>query len=314
MTDRLPCVLLSTTTDIRGLYGDALRTIADRVEILDHPAENPERVRLALGWRPPADAFARYPNLAALCSIAAGVDNLLACPGRPPDLPVVRVVDPDQARAMSGFVLWHVIGHQRRFATYAENQRDRVWRRIYPRDAGAVPVGVLGYGRIGRRVAGDLAALGFPVRAWSRTPQSPDPGVTHHHGPDGLAEMLGDSEVLVNLLPLTPETRGILDARLLARLRPGGYLVQVGRGEHLVEADLLAALASGHLAGAALDVFATEPLPPAHPFWDHPVIRVTPHEACDASPRAVARTLLAAADAVREGRLPPDTVDPARGY
>lgn len=314
MMDRLPCVLLSATTDIRGLYGAALAAIADRVEILDHPAENPERVRLALGWRPLADALARYPNLGALCSIAAGVDNLLACPGRPPDLPVVRVVDPDQARAMSGFVLWHVIGHQRRFDAYAANQRDRVWRRLCPRDASAVPVGLLGYGKIGRRVARDLAALGFPVRAWSRSPQSPDPGIAHYHGPDGLAAMLGASEILVNLLPLTPETRGLLDARLLSRLRPGGYLIQVGRGEHLVEADLLAALESGHLAGAALDVFATEPLPPAHPFWDHPAIRVTPHEACDASPQAVARTLLAAAEAVREGRVPPDTVNAARGY
>lgn len=312
--DRLSCVLLSATTDLRGLFGAALAEIADHVEILDHPAPNPERVRLALGWRPPADALARYPNLGALCSIAAGVDNLLACPGRPPDLPVVRVVDPDQARAMAGFVLWHVIGHQRRFAAYAENQRDRVWRRLYPRDASAVPVGILGYGKIGRRVARDLAALGFPVRAWSRNPQGADPGVTHHHGPDGLAEMLHESEVLVNLLPLTPETRGILEAGLFSRLRPGGFLIQVGRGEHLVEADLLAALESGHLAGAALDVFATEPLPAAHPFWDHPAIRITPHEACEASPRAVARTLLAAAQAVREGRLPPDTVDAARGY
>ncbi len=312
--DRLPCVLLSTTTDLRGLFGTALAEIADHVEILDDPAPNPERVRLALAWRPPADAMARYPNLAALCSIAAGVDNLLACPGRPPDLPVVRVVDPDQARAMSGFVLWHVIGHQRRFSTYAENQRDRLWRRLYPRDASAVPVGILGYGKIGRRVARDLAALGFPVRAWSRGPQAADPGIVHHHGPDGLAAMLRQSEVLVNLLPLTPETRGLLDMRLFSRLRPGGYLVQVGRGEHLVEADLLAALESGRLAGAALDVFATEPLPAAHPFWDHPAIRITPHEACEASPQAVARTLLAAAQAVREGRVPPDTVDPARGY
>ncbi|KMO41043.1 hydroxyacid dehydrogenase [Methylobacterium variabile] len=312
--DRLPCVLLSATTDLRRLFGAALGEIADRVEILDHPAPEPERVRLALAWRPPADALPRYPNLAALCSIAAGVDNLLACPGRPPDLPVVRVVDPDQARAMSGFVLWHVIGHQRRFQTYAENQRDRVWRRLYPRDASAVPVGLLGYGQIGRRVAADLAALGFPVRAWGRTPQTAGPGVIHHHGPEGLAAMLPESEVLVNLLPLTPETGGLLDAALLARLRPGGYLIQVGRGEHLVEADLLASLASGHLAGAALDVFATEPLPASHPFWDHPAIRVTPHEACEASPQAVARTLLAAAEAVREGRIPPGAVDAARGY
>jgi glyoxylate/hydroxypyruvate reductase len=126
--------------------------------------------------------------------------------------------------------------------------------------------------------------------------------------------MVAETEVLVNLLPLTRETRGILNKTLFNRMRRGGYLVQVGRGEHLVEADLLAALESGHLVGAALDVFATEPLPATHPLWSHPKIVVTPHDACEVSLSAVAATLLATADAIRAGRRPPHAVDRRHGY
>ncbi|MEH3147826.1 MAG: glyoxylate/hydroxypyruvate reductase A [Methylobacterium frigidaeris] len=308
------CVLLSRTLDLRALFGEALAA-ADRVEIVDHPAGSPEDVRLALGWNPQPEAFARYPNLAAICSIGAGADNLLACPGLPEQVAVVRVVDPDQARAMSHFVLWHLIGHQRRFRTYAENQRAGRWQRLGQRPAAEVPVGLLGYGRIGRQVASDLAALGFPVLAWSRGPAAEEePGIARFHGTDGLAAMLGRTGVLVNLLPLTPDTAGLLDAALFRRLPPGAFLIQVGRGPHLVESDLLAALEDGILAGAALDVFASEPLDPGHPFWCHGRITVTPHEACDASAAAVAATLARTADALRSGHPIPDAVDRARGY
>ncbi|MGV7031309.1 2-hydroxyacid dehydrogenase [Methylobacterium symbioticum] len=318
MTHPMPplrCVLLSATFDLRALCPAALDAVSDVIAFVDDPTESPETVQLALAWQPADDALTRYPNLAALCSVGAGVDSLVTCPSLRPDLPVVRVVDPDQARAMSGFVLWHVIGHQRRFRTYAANQRARRWRYLAPPEPAAVPVGLLGYGKIGQRVATDLMALGFPVSAWSRTPREDGPGgVTHHHGPDGLRAMLAGTEVLINLLPLTRETRGLIDAAFLRQLPRGAYLVQVGRGEHLVEADLLGALDSGHLSGAALDVFATEPLPETHAFWEHPAVFVTPHEACHASERAIARTLRATAEAVRSGRRPPDTVDTARGY
>jgi glyoxylate/hydroxypyruvate reductase A len=307
------CVLLSATLDLRRYYRGMLASIADRIEAIDHPATRAAEVRLALAWRPPDEAFACYPNLQAVCTIGAGADNVLACPSLPPGVDVVRVVDPAQAEMMSGFVAWHVISHQRRFTTYLAQQRDGLWRRLGQRRPQDVPVGILGHGAIGRRVAVDLMQLGFPVSAWrSRTEEGAD--IRAFHGRDGLAAMLADTEVLVNLLPLTAETRGILNRDLFARLRPGGYLVQVGRGEHLVEADLLAALDSGALAGAALDVFATEPLPPQHPFWRHPKVMVTPHDASDVSAQAIAATLIATAEALEAGRRPPHAVDRARGY
>ncbi|ACA15227.1 D-isomer specific 2-hydroxyacid dehydrogenase NAD-binding [Methylobacterium sp. 4-46] len=313
MTRPIPCILLSETLDLAALFGPVLAQVADAVEVVTDPAEA-ARVRLALAWFPPADAFARYPNLGAVCSIAAGVDSLLACPGLPPDLPVVRVVDPDQARAMSCFVLWHVLGHLRRFRSYAENQARALWRPLGQRAAGEVTVGLLGCGRMGAQVARDLAAFGFPVLAWSRAARPAEPGITHLHGPEGLAALLPRCDVLVNLLPLTPDTRGLLAAPLFGRLKPGAALVHVGRGDHLVEADLLCALDSGRLAHAALDVFAVEPLPEDHPFWRHPRILVTPHEACDASPAAVAAMLRATAEALRTGAPIPHAIDRRRGY
>jgi glyoxylate/hydroxypyruvate reductase A len=309
------CVLVSSRLDLKYYLGPEISRIADRIEVIDHAANSAaDDVRLAVAWHPPDDAFAHYPNLQAVCSIGAGVDNIVACPSLKPHIDVIRVVDPGQAQMMSGFIAWHVIGHQRGFANYRSQQRDKVWQRRPQRGADSVPVGILGNGEIGRKVAADLAELGFPVMSWSRTAKPAAGSIGGFHGPAGLAAMLDQTEVLVNLLPLTPETRGILNSGVFSKMRRGGYLVQVGRGEHLVEADLLAALDAGQLAGAALDVFATEPLPSAHPFWDHPNIVVTPHDASDVSLRAVATTLVATADAIRAGIKPPHAIDRARGY
>ncbi|OKO82564.1 glyoxylate/hydroxypyruvate reductase A [Bradyrhizobium sp. NAS96.2] len=307
------CALISSSLDLHDYFGAELARIAPHIEVVDHAGDAAD-VRLALAWHPPDDAFERYPDLQAVCSIAAGVDNIMACPSLPPGVDVVRVVDPGQGQMMSGFIAWHAIGHQRGFAAFSAQQRDRIWQRRGQRRTQDVPVGILGNGEIGRRVAVDLAHLGFPVLSWSRTAKAISSASRSFHGPAGLAAMLGETEVLVNLLPLTPETRNILNADLFGRMRRGGYLIQVGRGEHLVEADLLAALDSGQLAGAALDVFATEPLPSAHPFWHHPRIAITPHDASDVSISAVATTLAMTADAIRAGRRPPHAIDRARGY
>jgi glyoxylate/hydroxypyruvate reductase A len=309
------CVLVSKSLDLRGYLGPQFARAADHVEIVSHPHDGPAtEVRLAVAWHPPDDAFECYPNLQAVCSIGAGVDNILACPSLRPDIDVIRVVDPTQAQMMSGFVTWHVIGHQRRFTTYQAQQREQRWQRLSQRRAQDVPVGILGFGEIGRRVAADLTMLGFPVMAWSRTAKPMPHGISGFDGADGLDAMLGQTEVLVNLLPLTPETRGILNRRTFARMYRGGYLIQVGRGEHLVEADLLAALESGQLCGAALDVFSTEPLALHHPFWRHPRIVVTPHDACEVSVEAIGATFRATAEAIRAGRRPPHSIDRARGY
>jgi glyoxylate/hydroxypyruvate reductase len=309
------CALLSGRLDLRGYLGAQVTRLSDRVQIVDHRhSVSDADTRLAIAWHPPDDAFEHYPNLQAVCSIGAGVDNIIACPSLRPGIEVVRVVDPAQAQMMSGFVVWHVIWHQRRFATYLAQQRDHIWQRLSQRSAQQVPVALLGYGEIGRKVAADLALLGFPVMVWSRTAKPTSPSVKAFHGRDGLAAMLGETEVLVNLLPLTQETRGILNRELFTSMRRGGYLIQAGRGEHLVDADLLAALESGQLEGAALDVFATEPLAPAHPFWRHPKIVITPHDACDVSIEAVAATLVATADAIQSGQRPPHAINRERGY
>jgi glyoxylate/hydroxypyruvate reductase A len=309
------CALVSKSLDLRFYLSAEFARIADRIEIVDHRDDRRDAdIRLAVAWHPPDDAFEHYPNLKAVCSIGAGVDNIVRCPSLRPEVDVVRIVDPAQAQMMSGFVVWHVIWHQRRFATYLDQQRNGIWQRLSQRSAQSVPVGILGYGEIGQKVAADLALLGSPFMAWSRTATPTPPSIRGFHGPSGLAAMLGETEVLVNLLPLTDETRGILDGELFGRMRRGGCLIQVGRGEHLVEEDLLAALASGQLEGAALDVFAAEPLEPAHPFWRHPKIVVTPHDASEVRVEAVAATLVATADAIRNGQRPPSAIDRQRGY
>jgi glyoxylate/hydroxypyruvate reductase len=309
------CVLLSKTLNLRAHLAAEIARLDGRISFVDHrDTEAPMYVRLAVAWHPPADGFDHYPNLEAVCSIAAGVDNILFCPSLREGIDVVRVVDREQAEMMSGFVIWHVISHQRRFATYQAQQRDRIWKRLGQRSARQIPVGILGFGAIGARVAADLAMLGFPVNVWSRTQKPVPAGITGFHGPDGLSAMLADTEILVNLLPLTAETRFILNRDLFNAMRRGGYLIQVGRGQHLNEADLLAALDGGQLAGAALDVFAVEPLAREHPFWSHPGIALTPHDACDVSLPAVGQTILATAEALRMGERPANAVDRRMGY
>src|SRR2546430_1895770 len=172
------CVLVSKSLDLRGYLGPQFMRAADRIEIVSHPHDGPATdVRLAVAWHPPDDAFERYPNLQAVCSIGAGVDNILACPSLRPDVDVIRVVDAAQAQMMSGFVAWHVIGHQRRFATYQAQQREERWQRLGLRGAQDGPIGILGFGEIGRTVATDLGGLGFPARAWSRTPRPVRQGI-----------------------------------------------------------------------------------------------------------------------------------------
>jgi glyoxylate/hydroxypyruvate reductase A len=308
------CVLLSETLDLRDYLSSVINQFGD-ITFVDHnEGRTANDVHLAVAWHPPDDAFDHYPNLKAVCSIGAGADSILACPSLRDDIDVVRVVDPAQAQMMSGFVLWNVIWHQRRFGTYLTQQRDRIWLRLSQRDAKEVPVGILGYGEIGRRVADDLRILGFPVSVWSRGEKSTPEGISGFHGPAGLAAMLPETEVLVNLLPLTQETQGILNSTLFRKMRSGGYLIHVGRGEHMIEEDVLLALDSGQLSGASLDVFPSEPLAPEHPFWSHPGVVVTPHDACDVSMEAIKATVDATAHAVRSGRRPVQTVDRARGY
>ena len=229
----------------------------------------------AVVWAPPQQFMDEQAGLKALFNIGAGVDGLLKL-RLPPQALVVRLDDAGMAVQMAEYVCHAVIRHFREFDQYEASMRAGQWAYRKPRLRQDFAVGVMGLGVLGERVAKALAQFEFPVNGWSRSPKAID-GVRAFSGQDGFNDFLAASRVLVNLLPLTPGTQNILNRDNLARLQPGGYVINVARGAHLVDADLLALLDSGHLAGATLDVFRTEPLPAGHAFWNHPRITATPH-------------------------------------
>ena len=245
---------------------------------------------LAVVWAPPQAFIDEQTSLKALFNIGAGVDALLRL-RLPPDLAVVRLDDAGMAVQMAEYVCQAVIRHFRELDVSEAEMAAGKWAFRKPRQRADFAVGVLGLGVLGTRVAQALRMFEFPVNGWSRTAKSSQPvtppatqsgtgaldGVRFFAGDAELPEFLAASRVLVNLLPLTAQTENILNRRTLSQLQPGGYVINVARGAHLVEADLLALLDSGHLAGATLDVFRTEPLPEGHPFWHHPRLTLTPH-------------------------------------
>lgn len=229
----------------------------------------------AVVWAPPQAFLDEQPRLKGIFNIGAGVDALLKL-RLPPEAVVVRLDDAGMSVQMAEFVCHAVIRHFRELDAYERDEQEGKWGFRRPRSRAEYPVGVLGLGVLGKRVAQALAAFEFPVRGWSRSAHEVT-DVQCFAGAEQFDAFLAGTRVLVNLLPLTPETENILDRRTLSRLLPGAYVVNVARGAHLVDEDLLALLDSGHLAGAALDVFRTEPLPADHPFWRHPKVTVTPH-------------------------------------
>jgi glyoxylate/hydroxypyruvate reductase A len=273
---------------------------------------DPEEIDVALVWLPPPGLLAGLPRLRAILSLGAGVDAMLADPTLP-DLPLCRMIDPALAGGMAELVLTLVLAYHRRLEVFEAQQRQGVWRFELPRPPAATGVGVMGLGQMGGAVAAALAAHGFAVRGWSRTPRDLA-GVATYAGPAGLRPFLAGSDILVCLLPLTAETEGILAAPLFAGLPAGARLINVARGRHLVEADLLAALDRGHLAHATLDVFREEPLPAGHPFWRHPRIRVTPHVASYSDPASGADLVVENLRRLDAGLPLLHQVDRQRGY
>jgi len=266
----------------------------------------------AVVWAPPQTLLDQQPQLKALFNIGAGVDGLLKL-RLPPQALVVRLDDAGMSVQMAEYVCHAVIRHFREFDGYEADVKQGRWSYRKPRIRAEYPIGVMGLGVLGSRVAQALRLFDFPVNGWSRTPKALE-GVRSYAGAARFDEFLSASRVLVNLLPLTPDTHDILCRDSLSRLLPGAYVVNVARGAHLVDADLLALLDDGHLAGATLDVFRTEPLPADHPFWTHPRISVTPHTSArtlrDESIAQIAGKILA----LERGEAIAGLVDPARGY
>ena len=216
------------------------------------------------------------PNLKAIFPVGAGVDHIAADPERPKHLPVIRMVEEGLTAGMTEYVVMQVLYHHRDMLAYRHQAAEKIWREIPAVPAHQRRIGILGLGVLGQDAARMLVRFGFDVAGWSRTPKEIE-GVTCFHGPEGLDQMLARTDILVCLLPLTPATRGILNGELFAKLPRGACLINVGRGGHQVERDLLEALDSGQLREATLDVFEEEPLPADSPLWSHPQVIVTPH-------------------------------------
>jgi len=276
---------------------------------------DPAEITYVLAWKPPPGVLASLPNLAVVFSLGAGVDHLFTDPDFPTQVDVVRVVDPYLTAGMREYVLLHTLRYHKNQPALDQQQRDQVWddRARELRQADEQGVGILGLGELGLACANALKSLDFDVGGWSRTPKDL-PGITCFDGRGGLDALLGRSRILICLLPLTPETEGILDADLFSKLPKRAYLINAARGGHMVEEDLIPALDSGRLAHATLDVFRTEPLPGEHPFWDHPQITVTPHNAAITDPRSVVVQILSDIGRHQRGETLSGRVDPGLGY
>ncbi|WP_099867093.1 2-hydroxyacid dehydrogenase [Pararhizobium haloflavum] len=283
-------ILLSVTGWSPDVWLEALRDAAPDREIVLQPAGSSDpTIDYAVVWKQPTGVLNRLPNLKAIFSIGAGVDHVFH-DQELPEVPIVRVVSPDLTLRMSEYVVWQVLDHHRQGPAYRDQQRRGVWREDRDqRAASEVTVGIMGLGQLGLDAAKKLAALGFRVTGWSRRAKTPPQGVKGYAGDGQLDAFLAGADILVCLLPLTPETRHILSAPLFARMkrvdgRGAPVLINAGRGALQKEADILAALDSGVLSAASLDVFETEPLPPESLLWQHPRVFITPHAAAASSP------------------------------
>ena len=294
-------------------FAAALRQAANGVPVWteqDNPP--PEAVEAILAWRMTAGVLPRYPNLRVLCSTGAGVDKLLV-PDLPEHVPVTRVVDAMQGVEIAQYVVANTLRFTRDLALYAEQQATPDWVRHPVRTPAQCRVGILGMGAVGQAIARAFLPLGYPVGGWSRTPREVH-GVMGFAGDDELPQFLSQADILVCALPLTAETRGLLNHHTLAQLPRSAFVINVGRGEHLVEPDLRALLDGGYLAGAALDVFEREPPAIDNWVWRHPKVVATPHIAAQASFDTVAQQCVDALRRARDGVPQVLAVDRRTGY
>ncbi|MER8475889.1 glyoxylate/hydroxypyruvate reductase A [Mesorhizobium sp. M1163] len=290
---------------------------AEREVVLEPNGAADPSITYAVVWKQRPNLLSSLPNLRAIFSIGAGVDHIFADPTLP-DVPVVKVVADNLTQYMTEYVVWRVLDHHRQGMLYRAQQQKKIWHEPQQRPASDISVGIMGLGTLGRAAASVLLSLGFPVNGWSRSDR-PMQGVSTYAGEAGLIPFLNATDILVVLLPLTPQTHGIINHGVLKELRKrnglgGSVLINAGRGRLQKDADILRALDDGTLKEASLDVFEVEPLPKTSPLWSHPKVFVTPHAAATSDPVHLAPIMLRQMDAFERGEALENVVDRDAGY
>jgi glyoxylate/hydroxypyruvate reductase A len=301
--------------DRATVWRQAFNEVAPEIDIIDRSPTAAEQATIdyALAWRPDPDALNSLPSLRAIFGLGAGVDGILADRSLPAAVPLIRMVEPGLTQGMVEYCVWQTLYHHRRFWETEAAQRQHHWLDQYYPAPWDRCVGIMGLGEIGRAVAAQLVTFKFKLRGWSRG-EKQIAGLDCFAGQAGLPDFLSGCDILLCLLPLTAETRGLLNAELFAHLPQGAALISAGRGAQLNEADLLAAMQSGQIGSASLDVFQTEPLPADHPFWRQPRLFITPHNASLTDPRSAARLIAQQIQNDRAGQPLMHVVDRSRGY
>ena len=301
-------------------WTQAMRRQAPDLDIRVWPDKmgRPEDITYAVAWLPPAHVLESLPNLKVIFSLGAGVDAILKDPTLPESVPIARVAEPDLTMRMTEYLVMQVLMHHRQQRRFEENQRNRVWDCFPTHSASALAVGIMGLGVLGSDAAQKLAALGFKVAGWSRSRKN-IPGIECFAGPAEFDSFLERTDILVCLLPHTPETTGLINGEVIGKLsRKGPFgapiLINAGRGKQQVESDILAALDSGALYAATLDVFEIEPLPQDSPFWSHPKVTLTPHAAADSDPDTISAYILRQIRRHQSGLPVENIIDRKRGY
>lgn len=296
----------------------AMKKVAPKLDVRAWPnVGRVEDITYAAAWLPPPDVMKSFPNLKLICSLGAGVDAILGDPTLPREVPIVRVNDPDLTHRMSEYIVLHVLMHHRQQRRLDSNQKNKVWDGFATHAASAMTVGIMGMGVMGADAATKLAMLGFNMVGWSRTRKLVK-GVKCY-AEDERDEFLRQTDILVSLLPATPETDGMINRDLIHKLSRNGpfgapILINAGRGRQQNEDDILACLNTGELYAATLDVFQKEPLPVSSPLWSHPHVTLTPHAAADSDPETICRYVTTQIERFKQGEPLHNLVDRTRGY
>jgi glyoxylate/hydroxypyruvate reductase len=306
-------VIITEGKETNG-WEKALKAKRPELEVLVHPdVEAKDRVEFALTWGHPLGVFKEYPNIKCIASMGAGVDHILRDLELPASATITKLEDPNLTRDMGLFVVALVLNYMRNLTVHKLNQQQHIWSRKRYLTPENTTIGIMGMGTLGAHAAAELTKLGFKVNGWART-EKQLAEVKVYKGEEELNNFLTESDILICLLPLTPQTENILNKQTLSKLPKNAFVINVARGKHLVEEDLIEMIDNGHLAGASLDVFREEPLPEDHPFWSHPKINITPHIASVTDPESAVSQILENYDRLLRGEPLKNIVSPELGY